>query len=255
MTQPQASLLFRDHVAVITLNCPEKHNRLSLAMVRELDQHIDSILERGDIRVLVLTGAGSRAFCAGGDLEDMPLDAAQAKLVLSELAGPVRRIDGMEIPVIAAVNGLAFGGGCGLALVSDFVLAAPHATFALPDSKLGILPISGLIRAAWRVGPARATSWMLSGESIDAEDAKRVGLVDEIVDSGGLMARALSLAEMLMLRSPLAIARIKRRMRLTWGRGDWESAFAELEPLIDSDDFREGIEAFREHREPKFNGR
>jgi 2-oxoglutaroyl-CoA hydrolase len=243
-------------VATITLDVPEKMNRLSMPARDQLAALLDELGRDEAVRVIVLTGAGDRAFTAGGDI---PGFLEREPEELSRLAWNVAAAERCPKPVIAKLRGYALGVGLELALACDFRIAAEDAELGLPEVKLGMIPGSGgTQRLARLIGLARAKDMVMRGRTIDAAEALAVGLVTEVVPAGDLDAAVARLIDELRALSPLALATAKRVLNLAY-----EAPLAtglELEGLAygllrSSHDFREGVEAFDEKRPPRFEGR
>lgn len=244
-----------DGVAWVTINRPQARNALNaevrdglFALVRQFNADVDA-------RVLVLTGAGERAFCAGGDLKEM----SEAALTVPppDFAPQFGRNIEVDKPTIAAVNGVAFAGGFLLAQQCDLVLAAEHATFAISEVKVGwgapwAAPLS------WLVPPRVALQILLTGDPISAERAREVGLVNEVVPASDLHARAQTLAVGIASNAPLSVSAAKRTAYLSAQHSmadAYELAEEIWEPVYRSEDAQEGPAAFREKRAPVWKGR
>jgi len=196
---------------VLTLNRPAKLNALSYALIDELMEQLAHIEADDSVRAVVLTGAGTQAFSAGADIGGFAPDLvaspeAAYRHFVSRGQGMTRRIEAFAKPIIAAVNGLAFGGGCETIEACALALAAPHATFAKPEIKLGFPPpFGGTQRLPRHIGRKRALEMILTGEAIDAERAEALGLVNRVVDSGRLVDECLALAHQITHHSAIAV--------------------------------------------------
>src|SRR5690242_16882910 len=193
-------------VATITLNRPDKRNAMSAAMIAELQSAFDDI-ERSHARVGILTGAG-KAFCSGMDLEMLAAIAQQSPAENQEdsrrMAKMFRRIWSFPRPLIAAVNGAAYAGGCGIATLCDFTLAAPEAKFGYTEVKIGFLPAIVSVFLTRQIGEKRSRDLLLTGRIIDAAEAREYGLVTEVFPAEQLMDAAQELADTLFRRVPAA---------------------------------------------------
>ncbi|MFL6210193.1 MAG: enoyl-CoA hydratase/isomerase family protein [Pyrinomonadaceae bacterium] len=254
-------LLYEEHGACarITLNRPAKRNALTGAMLEELTELFARLGERRELLALVLTGAGAEAFCAGTDIAELAmLDEAGARSAAQRGQAACDAIELCGVPVIAAVNGAAVGGGCELALACHLRVAANHASFALPEIKLGLLPAyGGTQRLARAVGAGRALAAMLAGDTITADEAARCGLVNRVVAPAQLLAETEALAQTLATQAPLALraclTAVTRGARLPLEEG--LQLEAELfSQLFATADVREGTRAFLEKRAPEFKG-
>ena len=246
-------------VLVVTLNRPQFANAFNTAMAQEVAQVFEGLAASSlTCRCAVLTGSGDRAFCAGADLKERAgmTDVAwrDQHQVIERMA---RAVLECPIPVIAAVNGAAFGGGCELALACDFVYAASHATFALPEVIRGIMPGAGGTQLLPRaVGSRRALEILFTGLPISADEAFRSGLVNRIC-AGGVLDEAVTTAQVIAANAPLAVLEIKRVVRQGAHLGVSDALAVELQGydrLVPTADRREGVVAFTERRAPQFRG-
>jgi (E)-benzylidenesuccinyl-CoA hydratase len=239
-----------DGVGWIRLNRPEKRNAVTMEMRASLAHALAEFDADETIRAVVLTGEG-RAFCAGVDLTEKTHDHP---LLARSLAAP---LESFGKPLLAAINGPAVGGGLELALASDLRIAASTATFGLPEVRLGSLPGSGGVHRLLRaISSATAARMIFTGEQIDAVEAHRVGLVSDVVEPGELETLAETLARTIAANAPLSLRAAKLVLRETQDRGgalELERALWGL--LAFSDDRREGRDAFREQRRPRYTGK
>jgi enoyl-CoA hydratase len=250
------------HVATITLNRPEARNALSTGMKAELADALGRIEAADDISVLVITGAGDKAFCAGADIRER-LDGgttpAEFAVQQRRTVSLFSRIADLRIPTIAAINGAAVGGGAEIALCCDFRVAADQARFGLPEINLGVIPSGGgTQRLARLIGAGGAKRLVLTGAILDAGEARRLGLFDEVVPPTELQARTRELADSLATKAPLAL-RVAKQV-IDEGAATSLEAGLELELqgaalLFATEDREEGMRAFVEKRAPKFRGR
>jgi enoyl-CoA hydratase len=245
-------------VALITLNRPEVSNAMNTAMGARLAQVLAEVDDRARVRVAVLTGAGERAFCAGGDLKERRgMTAEQWTRQHRIFEEAARRLRELRKPVFAAVNGAAVAGGCELAMSADFAIASANARFGQSEVKVGIIPgVGGTQLLPRRLPLGRALQLLMTGELIGAEDALRWGLVNEVLPTvADLRRRALELAEAIAANSPAAIEQCKRAARLGRDLPLAEAVAFELEcyrRMVDHPDRYEGVAAFNEKRPPRF---
>jgi enoyl-CoA hydratase len=247
-------------VSTCTINRPEMLNTLDEATLRELLHFAGALAERGDVRALILTGAGDKAFVAGADIAFMSRLDIRGARAFAELGHRVcDSFAALPMPVIAAVNGFALGGGTEIALACDIIYASRKARFGQPEVKLGVIPgFGGTQRLSRRVGVARAKEIIFAGEMLSADEALRIGLANVVCESDELMPRARALAESMAARGPLAVAEAKRAidrgadLPLDAANGLERDLFA---ALFATEDRREGMAAFLEKRRPEFVGR
>ena len=247
------------NVATITLNRPDKRNAISTQMMAEMQTALDEI-EKSHARVGIVTGAG-KAFCAGMDLEMLACIAKQSPAENQEdsrrIAKMLRRIWSFPRPLIAAVNGPAFAGGCGIATLCDFTLAAPEAKFGYTEVKIGFLPAIVSVFLTRQIGEKRSRDLLLTGRIIEAAEAKEFGLVSEIVPADKLMERAHELANVLIAASPSSLTRSKHLLVSSAAAGvdhDLERAILENARIRCTPDFQEGVASFLEKRKPVWQG-
>ncbi len=248
-----------NEIATITLNRPDKRNAISAQMIAELGAALDEI-EKGPARLAILTGKG-KAFCSGMDLEMLSAIAKQSpeeNLQDSRrMAKMFRQIWSFPKPLVAAVNGPALAGGCGIATLCDFTLAAPGAKFGYTEVKIGFLPAIVSVFLTRQIGEKRARDLLLTGRILEATEARELGLVTENVPAERLMDRARELAETLIAASPTSLVRTKRLLTDTAAAGldaDIERAVSENARIRSTEDFREGLAAFLEKRKPVWRG-
>ena len=248
-----------DAVAVLTLNRPKKRNALSHRMIEEMLQALDEV-DAGTARALILTGADN-AFCAGMDLQALKDFRAQtdADIVAAarRIATLFRRLYTFPTPTIAAVNGPAIAGGCGLATICDFTLAVPEAKFGYTEVRVGFIPAIVSSYAVRQVGEKRARDLLLSGRIFGAGEAQAMGLVNEIVEPDKRLLRVDELARSLADMSPVAVGYTKRLLlKFSEDALDRETEMAvEASARVrKTADFQEGLAAFLEKRKPQWRG-
>ncbi len=245
-------------VATITINRPDKRNALNAAVRRELLEALDHLRGEDNARVVVITGAGDKAFIAGADITEFAeRTPVQQRVVMSE-----RRIfdevADYPKPVLAMINGFALGGGCELALACDMRIAARSARLGQPEIKLGIIPGGGGTQRLPRlIGLGNAMRLILSGEQVGAEEAARLGLVDIVVDDAELQSRTYEIANAMAAHSPLTLRLAKSAIRASEEMPLAAGLAFERELFITafgSNDKREGVAAFLEKRNANFTG-
>ena len=268
MTSPHAALetlLYevRDNVAIVTLNRPDRMNTLGGTMKPDLARAFFEYARADDrVRAVLVTGAGDRAFCAGADIKERAgnqITGADYFVAQKATHDLFRNIEEFEKPVIAALNGVALGGGLEIALCCDIRIASDTARVGLPEIKLGVIPAAGGTQRLPRlIGEARAKELILTADLVDAETALRLGIVSRVVPKAELMATALALAQRIAEHPPLAVRfakrAINRGMQTDLDSGlEYERYAAAM--IIDSEDRKEGMRAFVEKRKPVFTGR
>jgi enoyl-CoA hydratase/carnithine racemase len=249
------------HILLITLNRPAAANAMNTQMGRELMALFEALsLDLERLRCVVLTGSGEKAFCAGGDLKErngMTDEAWVAQHLVFERM--LRALIGCPIPVIAAVNGAAYGGGCEIAAACDFIYAAPHARFALTEVTLGIMPGAGGTQNLPRaVGERRAKEIILTGAPFTAEEAERWGLVNRVIPADRLLEETMATAERIAANAPIAVRQAKQSISRGLQMSLADGLAFEIEAynrLVGTEDRREGVRAFNEKRKPVFKGR
>jgi enoyl-CoA hydratase len=247
-----------DHVATIVVNRPDRRNALNATVRRELGDALAALRHEPKARVVVLTGAGEKAFVAGADLAEFAGRTAQEQRAAMEPPSIFDEVAAFPRPTIAMINGYALGGGCELALACDLRIAARSARLGQPEIRLGLLPGGGATQRLPRlVGYGAAMRLILTGEAIDAEEAARLGLVDYVVDDAVLTERTRALARTIAGFSPVALGHAKSAVRASLEMPLSAGLRHERELFIaafSSEDRNEGIAAFLEKREAVFRG-
>jgi enoyl-CoA hydratase len=259
MAMATSDLLYelRDGIARVTINRPDKLNALNDAVITGLGELAIRVKSDAEVRAVILTGAGEKAFVAGADIEELArCTGAQARALSEKGSRVFRQWEQSGKPVVAAVNGFALGGGCELAMACHLRLASENARFGQPEVKLGILPgYGGTVRLARLVGRGRALEMLLSGSPIDAAEAYRIGLVNRVVPSTELLTEAEKLLRIILANGPAAVAGCiasvdeQEGLSLDQGLSRESRRFGEL---AGTPDFKEGTAAFLEKRKPNF---
>jgi len=247
------------HVVIVTLNRPDQMNAMNTAMGEDLLACFEGFPRDAEVRAIVFTGAGDRAFCAGGDLKErneMTDEQWRAQHVIFEQAS--FRVLRCPVPVIAAVEGFALAGGCELALLSDFVVASETAVFGVPEVTLGIFPGIGGTQLLPRVlGAPLAKELIFTGRRMKVDEAKAAGLVNHVVPKGQARAKALEIATTIAQNGPVAVRQAKKA--IAYGsETDLETgivlAIEAYNATVVTQDRLEGVRAFNEKRKPRFTG-
>lgn len=245
-----------DGILWVTFNRPEAFNAINEEFVKGLKNVIEYVKQNKSVRVIILTGKG-KAFCAGADIKMFSeSNAFQAKRVIEELGKALEEFEDLEVPIIAAVNGYALGGGCEIAMACDIIIASENASFGQPEINLGIIPgAGGTQRLARLVGWKKAMELCLTGERISAEEAAKLGLVNKVVPADKLLDEAKEFAEKIKSKSPYAVMFVKQAVNRGFKMGLKDGIAYERDLFalsFASEDAREGIKAFVEKRKPEF---
>ncbi len=248
----------RGAVTLVTLNRPRSLNALNSQVLRELTDVFAAYDADAGQRCLVLTGSGEKAFAAGADIKEMQPQGF-ADMYSSDFFAGWEKITATRKPWIAAVNGFALGGGCEVAMMADFIIAADSAKFGQPEIKLGVTPgMGGSQRLTWAVGKAKAMEMCLTGRMMDAEEAERSGLVARIVPAAQLLEEALKTAETIAAMPPLAAVAVKEMINAAFEMPLAQGIRFErrlFHGLFGTEDQKEGMSAFVEKRPGKWKGR
>jgi len=259
MTFNTILLDIQEGIATLSINRPKALNALNPEVVEELGEALKQISKNQEVRVLILTGAGDKAFVAGADIGTMaklsPLEARRFSAAGHEV---LFAMEALEIPIIAAVNGFALGGGTEIAMACDFVYASEKAKFGQPEINLGILPgFGGTQRLARLVGKGWAKELCLTGEMISAQQAKEIGLVNKIFPAEELMAETLKTAKLMASKGRPSLRAVKQAMNRGFDVDLRNGCAMEVDAFaiaFASPDAKEGLTAFLEKRKPEFKG-
>ncbi len=250
-----------NHILQVTLNRPKVANAFNTQMGREVIRLFEGLaLDAGDTRCVVVTGAGERAFCAGGDLKErkgMTDEAWGKQHVVYERM--VRALIDCPVPVIAAVNGAAYGGGCEIAAAMDFMYASDNARFAMTETMLGIIPgAGGTQNLARAMGERRTKELIMSGKPFDAHQAHAWGLVNEVFSQDKLLKESLTMAQKIAGNAPIAVRQVKQAIHRGIQMSLRDGLAFEIEAYnrtVPTQDRLEGVLAFNEKRKPNFQGK
>lgn len=241
----------------LTVNRPEALNALNSAVIDALEQRLSEMEARADLRAVLITGAGEKSFVAGADITEMrDMSPPQARDFAARALRTIKRVETLPVPVVALVNGFCLGGGCELALACDWAVASDNALFGQPEVLLGVIPgFGGTQRLPRRVGPAMALDLCTTGRKIDAQEALRIGLVNQVMSQDALEEYAQTLTKQLAGNGPGAVRSAKQAIHDGMDQ-DLDSALA-LETSLFALSFageeqREGMSAFVEKRKPRF---
>lgn len=252
----------QDGIGVVTFNQPEKHNAMSVEMWVGLAEILDDFTSDADVRIVVLTGAGGRAFVSGADISQFEQQRANAdaqRAYDEQTALGRRRLNSFSKPTIAAIRGYCLGGGLALAMQADLRITDTSGQFGIPAARLGLAyGFEGLRRLVSLVGQANARMLMYTGSRVDAAEALRMGLVNRVVEPQQLQPEVFALAKQIASNAPLSVAAAKLaidQVLLDPADRDLAALAAASARCFDSEDYREGRAAFREKRQPHFVGR
>lgn len=248
-----------DSIAIITINRPDAANALSIQLLDELNKAINLIRE-SRVDCTILTGAGNKSFCAGADLKERKkMDDQEVIKAVNYIGYTVNQLASLEMPVIAAINGVAFGGGLELSLACDIRIAANHIQLGLTETSLAIIPgAGGTQRLPRLIGSGHAKRLIFSAAKISAKEACEIGLVEAYVEADELMDQVMEMAKMIANNGPIAVKQAKKAINLGM-EVDLQAGLA-IEQLcyketIRTDDRLEGLRAFQEKRKPKYKGK
>ncbi len=251
--------LGRGTVAIMTISAPKSLNALNSKILGEMDDYLTHF-DCNKFRCLIVTGDGEKSFVAGADISEMAtLNVPQGQTFGSRGAAVFRKIEKLPVPVIAAVNGFALGGGCELAMACDIRICSDNARFGQPEVGLGIIPgFSGTVRLARLVGMGMAKQLIYTGKNIKADEALRIGLVNEVVPQADLMNRAMELAAQIAANAPLAVKAAKLCINTEWDMDADEAIAFEsgaFGQCFSTEDQKEGMKAFLSKGKYEFQGR
>jgi len=259
LTIAMIDVQIKNKIATLILNRPEAANALSIQMLDELNQALETIDAASDVYCTIITGTGEKAFCAGADLKERNnMSEREVIQTVRYIGKTINHIEKMRMPVIAAINGVAFGGGLELALACDIRIAAVQAKLGLTETSLGIIPgAGGTQRLPRLIGLGQAKRLIYTAKPIRAENALNLGIVEEVAEKEQLMETALKLAETIASNGPIALQQAKTAINqgmqtdITTGL---EIEHLSYQQTIPTKDRQEGLLAFKEKREPRYKG-
>jgi enoyl-CoA hydratase len=251
-------ITFDNNIFTITINRPEKLNALNKRVLNELEQAMQSVYDDTNIKAVIITGQGSKAFVAGADISEfMELSGEEGAALARKGQEIFFKIENCPKPVVAAVNGFALGGGCELAMACHFRLASDTAKFGQPEVNLGLIPgYGGTQRLAMLVGKGKAMELIMTGNTIDAVEAKELGLVNYVTSAENLLEKTKEILNVILTKSPVAVSKVIKAVN-TFYEPDKNGFNEEIKlfgEVFTSDDKKEGTTAFIEKRKPAFKG-
>lgn len=248
-----------ENILIVTINRPDKLNALNKTVFDELNLVLDEIYEKQEIRSVVITGAGPKAFVAGADITEFNgLNQDQAMALAKRGQDTFARIENAPKPIVAAVNGFALGGGCELAMSCHFRYASDNAKFGQPEVNLGLIPgYGGTQRLVHLAGKGKAMELLLSAQTIDAQTAKQLGLVNEVTTPENLIPETKKILSLINSKAPLALAGCIRAANAVYDEkmNGYETEVTEFGKTFATEDMKEGVSAFLEKRKANFKGK
>lgn len=245
-----------NHIAVLTVNRPEKLNALNSKVLDELDDAFEKLNRDPEVKAIIVTGSGEKAFVAGADIKELQsLNQKQGEKLSERGQDIFTKIENSVKPVIAAVNGYALGGGAELAMACHVRIGSPNAVFGLPETGLGLIPgYGGTQRLTNLVGKAKAFELILTAKHVKADEALRIGVLNSVVKDGSAVDEARKMAVTMLKNGPLALEKAIQAINIASSGIDFKVEASLFGDLCSTHDFKEGTSAFLEKRKPDFKG-
>jgi len=247
-----------NHIYLITINRPDKLNALNKTVLDELNTVLGEVYKNSEIKTVIITGSGPKAFVAGADISEFNgLNKEEAMAMAKKGQDIFFKIENSPKPIVAAVNGFALGGGCELAMSCHFRVAADHAKFGQPEVNLGLIPgYGGTQRLVQLIGKGKAMELLMSAQMIDAQEAKELGLVNYVTTADSLLAHTREILSRINSKAPLAVAGCIKAANAVFdeSQNGFETEIKEFGNCFDTEDMKEGVAAFLEKRKAVFTG-
>lgn len=252
-------IILENGILTVVINRVEKMNALNQELLRELNNVLDEVERNPEVRSVIITGAGSKAFVAGADIAEFNgLSKEEAMALAKRGQDTFARIENSSKPIVAAVNGFALGGGCELAMSCHFRVAADNAKFGQPEVNLGLIPgYGGTQRLVQLIGKGKAMELLMSAQMIDANEAKELGLVNYVTAPDSLLAQTREILSLINSKAPLAVAGCIKAANAVFdeSQNGFETEIKEFGNCFDTEDMKEGVSAFLEKRKAVFTGK
>jgi len=252
-------ILLENGILTVVINRVEKMNALNKEVLTELNQILDEVERNPEVRSVIITGAGSKAFVAGADIAEFNgLSKEEAMALAKRGQDTFARIENSSKPIVAAINGFALGGGCELAMSCHFRVAAENAKFGQPEVNLGLIPgYGGTQRLVQLIGKGKALELLMSAQMIDANEAKELGLVNYVTAPDSLLAQTREILSLINSKAPLAVAGCIKAANAVFdeSQNGFETEIKEFGNCFDTEDMKEGVSAFLEKRKAVFTGK
>ena len=245
-------------ICLVTINRPDKLNALNREVLNELDAAMSEVYNNAEIRSVIITGAGAKAFVAGADIaEFVGLNVEEAKQLAKKGQDLFDKIENCPKPVVAAVNGFALGGGCELALSCHFIYASENAKFGQPEVNLGLIPgYGGTQRLTQVIGRNRSMELLMSGNMITAKEAEQYGMVNKVCSSEELIPKAKEILSLIQLKAPIAVSKVIECVNnFDHGQQGYDFEIKKFGECFETEDMKEGTSAFLEKRKANFSGK